>query len=85
MDPTNHAKKRMAQRGISRNMVEYVLTKGIPEGERVVMDRKEALRILEDLQDEQRLLKKILDKGGVVVIADGDTLITTYNYQRRDH
>jgi hypothetical protein len=73
----------MAQRGISRDMVEYVLTNGTPQQDRIVMGRKEALRILEALQDEARLLKKILDKGGVVVVADGDAIITTYNRQRR--
>lgn len=83
MHTTHHAQERMAQRGISRDMVEYVLTNGTPERDRVIIGRKEALRILGTLQEEQRLLKKILDKGGVVVVADGDAFITTYNCQGR--
>ena len=85
MHTTHHAQVRMAQRGINKDMVEYVLTNGTPEKDRVILARKDALRILESLQEEQRLLKKILDKGGVVVVADGDAFITTYNCQRRAH
>lgn len=81
MHSTHHAKERMAQRGISRDMVEYVLANGTPRQDRVIMGRKDALQMLELLKEEQRLLKKILDKGGVVVIAEGDAVITTYNYQ----
>lgn len=73
----------MSQRGISRDMVEYVLAYGTPERDKVIMGRKEALQKLEALQEEQRLLKKILDKGGVVVVAEGDAIITTYNCQGR--
>jgi len=79
MHATNHVQERMSQRGISRDMIEYVLTNGTPERDKVIMGRKEALRLLEVLQEEQRLLKKILDKGGVVVVADGNAVITTYN------
>lgn len=85
MHTTHHAQERMAQRGISRDMVEYVLANGTPEHDRVIMGRKEALRMLEVLHDEQRLLKKILDKGGVVVVADGNAVITTYNCQGKAH
>lgn len=83
MHSTHHVRKRMAQRGISKDMVDYVLCNGKPEKDRVVMGRKEALRMLESLQRQQRLLKKILDKGGVVVVSDGDAIITTYNHYGR--
>jgi hypothetical protein len=64
-------------------MVKYVLSNGTPEKDRIYMGRKEAIQKLEALKEEQRLLKKILDKGGVVVVASGDTVITTYNCQGR--
>lgn len=85
MNSTMHAKERMSQRGISRAMVDYVIEHGTPERDRVILGRKEALQILEDLKEQQRILKKILDKGGVIVVAAGDKVITTYNCQRRDH
>jgi hypothetical protein len=82
MQQTQHLQQRMSQRGISREMVELVLTHGVPDQDKYVLGRKEALRLLEDFQRSERLLKKILDKGGVVVVADGDALITTYNYKQ---
>ena len=85
MDSTTHAQQRMSQRGITKAMVEYVLEHGTPEQDRVILGRKDALSLLESLQDQQRVLKKILDKGGVVVVASGDRMITTYNSQRRAH
>lgn len=81
MHTTHHAQVRMAQRGIKQDMIQYVLDKGTPSQDKVVLGKKEALKILDALQDEQRLVKKILDKGGVVVVVDGDSFITTYNRQ----
>ncbi|MGR3911343.1 DUF4258 domain-containing protein [Burkholderia sp. SR8] len=82
MQQTRHIKQRMSQRGISREMVELVLDHGVPDQDKYVLGRKDALRLLEDLQRSERLLKKILDKGGLVVVANGDALITTYNYKQ---
>lgn len=45
--------------------------------------KKEAKQRLAALDRERRLLMKINDKGGVVVVADGDALITTYNCSQR--
>jgi hypothetical protein len=44
-----------------------------------VLDRREVDRRLDELNRERGLLLKIRDKGGVTVVADGDTLITAYN------
>jgi CTP-dependent riboflavin kinase len=81
MHRTDHIKARMSQRGISRDMVAMALQYGEIEQDKTVLGRKAALRLLERLQREQRVLKKIIDKGGVVVISENDTLISTYNYQ----
>lgn len=85
MQTTKHIQQRMSQRGVSREMVKFVLAHGVPEHDKFILGRREALGLLETMQREERLLKKILDKGGVVVVADGDTLITTYNCKRRSH
>lgn len=46
--------------------------------------KKEAKQRLAALDHERRLLMKINDKGGVVVVvADGEALITTYNCSQR--
>jgi hypothetical protein len=49
------------------------------EGDKHIMDRNESRRIIERLNEELRVAKQILDKGGVTVIDEGDTVITAYN------
>jgi hypothetical protein len=75
----------MGQRGIGRDLVDIVLEHGRPDQDRFVLNRKEALALLASVQREERLLKKIVDKGGLVVVAEGATLVTTYNYDSREH
>jgi hypothetical protein len=86
MNKTKHAEVRQNQRGISSSMVQYALRHG-KEGKasRVIFGKKEALERLKELQEEERLVKKMLDKGGVVVVADGENIITTYNCTQRQH
>lgn len=84
MHATMHLQQRMSQRGIKREMLEMVLEHGTPDRDRYVLGRKEALSRLAELQREAKVLKKILDKGGVVVVAEGSALITTYNCERRN-
>ena len=79
MRDTKHFKQRMSQRGVNRSMVDLVLTFGSVDQDRHVLGRKDALVLLNSVQQELRVLKKIVDKGGVAVVTDGDSLITTYN------
>lgn len=79
MEITQHIQQRMSQRGVSRDMVEVVLTYGKLEQDKYVMGRREALGLLELINRQARVVKKILDKGGVTVVAEDGVLITTYN------
>lgn len=85
MHTTQHIQQRMSQRGISRAMVDLVMTHGTLEKDKIVLGKKEALERLESLRQEERILKKILDKGGVIIVTENDSLITTYNCERRKH
>ena len=85
MHTTNHMQQRMSQRGITREMVDFVLSYGIPDQDKYVLTRQEALERLVELKHEERTLKKILDKGGVAVVTVGKDLITTYNYRQPKH
>ena len=76
---SKHAAARQAQRGTSSTMVDYVLTNGQLDKNKFVLGKKDILNILISIEDEKRLLMKLLDKGGVVVVAEGETVITTYN------
>lgn len=83
MHATHHFKTRQTQRGIPLKMIEYVLAHGAVDKDKFIIGTKEAKQRLADLEREKRLLMKIKDKGGVVVVAEGETLITTYNCTQR--
>ncbi len=83
MQPTRHIQQRMSQRGVTQGMVSLVMEYGTQEQGRYILGRKEALALLAAKREEERILMKILDKGGVVVVAADGTLITTYDYSGR--
>jgi hypothetical protein len=49
------------------------------EGDKRVLDRNESRRLIDDLEEELRLAKRVMDKGGIVVVDQSDTLVTAYN------
>lgn len=63
-------------------MVDLVLTFGMIDQDRHVLGRKDALALLDSAQRELRALKKIVDKCGVTVVTEGNSLITTYNVRK---
>jgi hypothetical protein len=85
MQPTRHIKQRMSQRGISKEMVNLVIAHGVIHGDKYVVGRKEALQLIRELDNERRVLTKILDKGGVEVVTEGDALITAYNRNSKNN
>ncbi|HTF69073.1 MAG TPA: DUF4258 domain-containing protein [Edaphobacter sp.] len=85
MKRTKHFQERMSQRGVSEDMVKFVLKYGTTDQDKYVLARREALMLLDGIRRQERVLKKILDKGGVVVVAEGNSLITTYNYADSIH
>ena len=85
MQHTRHIKQRMSQRGISKEMVNLVIAHGVIQGDKYVVGRKEVLQLIRELDNERRVLTKILDKGGVEVVTEGDALITAYNRNSRNN
>ena len=83
MQSTVHVGTRMNERGISLAMVNLVLEYGEIQQDKAILGRKAAERLLAKMQHEMKQLKKIVDKGGVVVVSANDTIITTYNYKQR--
>lgn len=81
MRHSKHIGSRMNQRGITQAMIDLALTHGRCELDKYVLDRREVDRRLEELTRERSLLLKVRDKGGVVVVANDNTLITAYNRQ----
>ena len=85
MHMTQHFGQRMSHRGVTKDLVDLVLAHGEQEGDRAILNQKSAKRLLAELQHQQRIVKKIIDKGGLVVVSTGETLITTYNYGVSEH
>lgn len=83
MQQTVHMNQRMNQRGITMAMVDLALEYGEIEGDRWVLNRKQAVQTIKDLELRLRTAKKVLDKGGLVVVSDGTTLITAYNFDSK--
>jgi hypothetical protein len=98
MHSTHHFKTRMAQRGITGDMVDLALEYGTEDpknSDRMVLGRRYANQLIEvqqrslrkqeralrEAQRELKLLKKLADKGGVVVVTANATLITTFNLE----
>lgn len=79
MRDTKHFQQRMSQRGVNRAMVDLVLTFGEIDQDKHVLGKRQAQALLGSIQQELRALKKIVDKGGVAVVAQNGSLITTYN------
>lgn len=79
MQLTTHARQRMSQRGIPQRLVAFALRHGRLDGDKHVFDRREARRLIESLQEELRLAKRLHDKGGVTVVTEGELIVTCYN------
>jgi hypothetical protein len=60
-------------------MVDLALSFGDIRGDKYVLNRNGALSLLDKVRYMEKIAKKVLDKGGVVVVAQDGNLITTYN------
>lgn len=82
---TQHGQQRLSQRGITKQMVAMALDHGVIDGDKYVLGRKEALQRVNELDRERRELMKILDKGGVSIVVVGESVITAYNRNSKNH
>lgn len=81
MKLTHHAQQRMAQRGITRSMIDLVLEFGEIEKDKTFINKKQAQLLVRELEEKIRTAKKICDKGGCVVVETDNSILTTYNIQ----
>ncbi len=80
---TQHAHQRMTQRGITRSMIDLTLEYGEVAQDKAILDKKHAMQLVRELEEKLRVAKKILDKGGCVVVEADNSVLTTYNYQSK--
>lgn len=78
MQMTNHIDARMNQRGIRKELVDLTLDLGEIDGDRYVLTSKIIDAEIAGLQKRIKALDEARKKGGVVVVAEGEALLTTY-------
>lgn len=81
MKYTYHSQKRMNHRGISKEMIEFTLNYGSVDGDAYITNKKLLQKVIQNLSKQLTLAKKLIDKGGVVVVTDNGSVITTYDYE----
>jgi len=83
MNETLHINQRVRQRGITKRMIELTLEFGEVQADKIRLGSRRIKKLLKQHKVSQELkrdLLKILDKGGLVVVASGSALITAYNW-----
>ena len=80
MYETFHINKRLRQRGITNRMIELTLEFGEVQADKIRLGTRRIKKLLRTHKDLKKDLLKILDKGGLVFVASGATLITAYNW-----
>ncbi len=83
MYDTKHVQKRAQQRGITKDMITFTLDHGVVKGDRWFLNRKLLNDTIDDLEAQLKVAKRLRDKGGIVVVADGEALLTAYDYDSR--
>ena len=87
MKLSNHFIKRMNSRGISADMVNIAFIYGDEKDDKIILSRKIIKKLLKKHPQNKRILTKIYDKGGIVLICKDDTIITVYtaNFNNKRH
>lgn len=79
MNTTKHSLARMSQRGLSKKIVDLVFEFGKEKGDKLILNRKSTQMLINEIDSMRKELLRVMDKGGVTVVVDSDTLITAYN------
>lgn len=80
MFETHHINERVRQRGITKRMIELTLEFGEVRADKICLGTKLIKKLLKTHKELKKDLLKILDKGGLIVVASGSSLITAYNW-----
>lgn len=79
MVTTKHCQTRMSQRGLPKRLVDLVLEFGKENGDKLILNKKATQKVIDEIDTMRKELLKVMDKGGVTVVIDNDSLITAYN------
>jgi len=78
MAKTRHIQKRMSQRAIREEMIALTMKFGIQDQDKIVFNKKGLQGLLCELDNIRKTAQKMMEKGGIVVVESGGSLITTY-------
>ncbi len=78
---TDHAVKRMNQRGITKEMIDLTIEYGHYHKDKIILKSRDIKSIIKKVSKDIKVkLMKLLDKGGlIVVLSDECVVITVYN------
>jgi len=76
---TKHSLARMSQRGLPKKLVDLAFEFGKERGDKLILNRKATQKLIHEIDSMRKELLKVIDKGGVTLVVDNDTLITAYN------
>ncbi len=81
MHETLHINQRSRQRGITKSMIDLTLEFGKLQGDKIKLGTRHIKELLRTKKAHKSDLLKILDKGGLVVVFSGASLITAYAWR----
>ncbi len=79
MKTTKHSLVRMSQRGLTKKLVDIVFEFGKDKGDKLTLNRKATQKLIDEIDSIRKDLLRVMDKGGVTLVVDNETLITAYN------
>ena len=79
MVTTKHCQARMSQRGLPKKLLDLVLEFGKDKGDKLILNKKSTQKVIDEIDTIRKELLRIMDKGGVTVVLDNESLITAYN------
>jgi len=80
---TLHMDVRMNHRGITADLVDLALEYGEWDGDRCRLGARSLKQIIYDMDRKRATMLKALDKGGIVVVEAGGSVITTYPIKKQ--
>lgn len=80
MKKTKHIDKRMNQRGITQDMIDFTLNFGEITNDKWFTNKKILQESISQLEQQIKTAKRLLDKGGIVVVSEDESLITAYHF-----
>lgn len=82
MGKTRHIQARMSQRAINQKLLDLTLEFGVEhENGKVVLNRQGLGGLMRELRELQQAAQRAANKGGLVVVREGETLVTTYRLE----